>query len=318
MSRISSYLMRIEKQIHDCAQRGLSYIVAEVKYYVVGIIRYLSEKDVFLWGQAIAFKELITLVPLIILALGIFGQILRRAEPFQAVAQIFLEFLPPTHSDQIIPLLESLQRSGHFFTFIGVAGLLYSAVSLFTTLRIVIGNVFKEEWHHHRTTLPGYLFDLRMTVQVGLLFMVTFGLSLLSQGINEGGLDVAQRLGLDYVWLREGWRRLFKTLGLLIPYLLSTAMFFHLLYFIPKPHPPKRSALIGAIITGLLWEVAKYGFAFYAAQIDPFEEFSALGDTFVLIIGFVFWAYYSAIVLIMGALIAVLHEKRHRIKHQRD
>jgi len=224
--------------------------------------------------------------------------------------------LPATQSDQITALLESLQRTGRLFTVVGVAGLVYGAMSLFTTLRLVIGNVFKEEWHHHRTTLRGYGFDLRMAGQVGLLFLITFGLSLVMQSINEGGLEMAQRLGLDYVWLREGWRRLFKILGLLIPYLVTATMFFQLLFFIPKPHPPKRSALVGAVVTGFLWEAAKFGFTVYAAQINPFEEFNTLGETVVLMIGFVFWAYYSSIVLIMGALIAVLHEKRHRMKRE--
>ncbi|MEX0599547.1 MAG: hypothetical protein WD205_02815, partial [Rhodothermales bacterium] len=42
------------------------------------------------------------------------------------------------------------------------------------------------------------------------------------------------------------------------------------------------------------------------------EIMSVLGEAFGLIIALVFWIYYSGIVLIIGALIAVLNERRIR------
>lgn len=295
-----------------------------LRYYFGGVYRQMNDKDVFLWAQAISFKVLITVVPVIILMTGIVGTIL-RGDAFARVARIIGDYLPSSEmSRQLIQFLDRLQDAGTFLSALGILALLFSAVTLFTTLRIVIGNVFQEEWHRHRTLLGGYLFDVRMVLQVGLLFLLTFGLTVVTQSITEGGLEMAQRFGLDYVWLREGWRRTFKFLALLIPYLLSTAMFFQLFFFVPKPRPPKRSALLGAVVTGLLWEVAKKTFALYATSAGRFDRyrvpgeggdyFAALGDAFVLIIAFVFWAYYSAIVLIIGALIAVLNEKRHRLR----
>jgi membrane protein len=93
-----------------------------------------------------------------------------------------------------------------------------------------------------------------------------------------------------------------------------------LLYFIPKPHPPRRSVLIGALTTGVLWEAAKYGFTFYATRAGRFdyggEGSTPIGDTFGIIIAFVFWVYYSGIVLLIGAVVALLHEKAHRARRQ--
>lgn len=290
-------------------------VVEPLTYYLSGIWRTLNERQVFLWAQAVAFKVLITIVPIIILATGVIGLLLRRAEPFEQIAAIIREFLPPGNSDQIISFLEQLQGAGNFITLIGVFGLVFSAVTIFTTLRVVIGNVFQEEWHSERSIIRGYLFDIRMAVQVGLLFVLTVGLSLGVQGANLGFLSQA---GIDYYWIEEGWRRLIQALGVLIPYLLTTAMFFQLFFLIPTPHPPKRSAFVGAVVTGLLWEAAKFSFAAYATSLGRPERYGGgqegfpLGNTFALIILFVFWIYYSGIVLIIGAMITVLHEKRRR------
>lgn len=295
-------------------------------FYLGGLYRYLFEKDIFLWAQAIAFKVLITIVPIIILATGIVGRILQRENAYANVARYIREYIPSIErSSVLIDFIQQLQAAGSFFTGLGIFALLFAAMTVFTTLRIVIGNVFQEEWHRHRSVLRGYAFDVRMAVQVGLLFLLTIGLSLLAQSIQQGGIEVAQRFNLDYVWFREGWRQLFSLLSILIPYLLSTAMFFLLFYFVPQPHPPKRSAFVGAVVTGLLWEAAKVSFTLYATNVGRFDRyavpgqqgqeiFDALGEAFGLIIALVFWIYYSGVVLIIGALIAVLNEKRVRSK----
>lgn len=290
-----------------------------LSYYVGGVYRQVYEKDIFLWAQAISFKVLIALVPVVILGTGVLGWVLRREDAFARVALLIRQYLPPGQGSQLVGFLERLQEAGTFYTTLGIVALVFSAMTLFTTLRVVISNIFQEPWHRQRTILGGYLFDLRMSAQVGLVFVLTFGLTVFFQS------NVLGWLGLDYDWLVTTWRSALRWFALLVPYLLSIGMFFQLFYFVPQPHPPRRSALLGAVVTGLLWEVAKYGFAFYAASVGRFdrynvpggdgqEGFAALGNAFGLIIAFVFWAYYSGLVLCVGGLIAVLHEKRHRLR----
>ncbi|MDX1547720.1 MAG: YihY/virulence factor BrkB family protein [Rhodothermales bacterium] len=290
-------------------------------YYSKGLYQQLAQKDVFLWAQAIAFKVLITIVPVIILATGVLGRVLQQEEALEKVFAYVDDFLPSYRTEQLLEFLRTLSASSAEFTILGVATLLFSAVILFTTLRIAVGNVFQEEWHENRSIVGGYLFDLRMVGQVGLFFVLTFGLTIAMQSLNQAGFEFIEQIGLDYVWVREGWRRTFKTiLSVALPFLLTTAMFFQLIYFVPKPHPPKRSALLGALTTSVLWELAKYGFTLYAANLGRFDfgsgDGAGVGNVFGLIIAFVFWVYYSGIVLLIGAVVALLHEKGHRSRRQ--
>ena len=294
------------------------------RYYLAGLYCELTQKDIFLWAQAIAFKVLVTIVPVIVLATGVIGRVLQRERPFETVAEFSSEFLPLQYSADIVRALQQLQSASATFTLVGIIGLLLSAVTLFTTLRIAVGNVFQEEWHVERSILRGYAFDFRMVVQVGLFFILTLGLTFAIQALNTQGVAFLEQVGLDYAWLTTGWQRTIRTLGLFIPLLLTTTMFFQLLYFIPKPHPPKRSALVGALVTSVLWEAAKFGFALYAANVGQFDRYEAaggdgfivgLGKTFGLILAFVFWVYLSGLLLCNGALVTLLHEKRLRQQH---
>ncbi len=319
MAHFPTYLRRLS------ASSFLRRVRQAPAYYGHGLYQQLMHKDIFLWAQAIAFKVLITIVPVLILAAGVLGQFLQREKPFEAVSTFARNFMPPEKGDDIINALRAISSAGDFYTIVGVLGLLLSAMTLMTTLRVSISNVFQEDWHENRSILGGYLFDLRLVAQVGLFFILSFGLTLAVQTMNRAGFEFIEQVGLDYVWIREGWRRVLQMLGLVIPFLLTTAMFFQLLYFVPKPRPPKRSVLVGALFTAVLWEAAKSGFTLYATQIGRFDRYAEagsegarayLGNTFGLIIAFVFWVYFSGVVLLLGAIVTLLHEKAHRSRRE--
>ncbi|MDA0830622.1 MAG: YihY/virulence factor BrkB family protein [Proteobacteria bacterium] len=289
-------------------------MIALPRYYLRGLTKELYRRDVFLWAQAIGFKVLITVVPIIVLATGLAGALLRQQRPFSIIEGLIRDFLPSYQSDQIVNFLSQLQSASGTLTLIGAAALALTAITLFTTLRTVIANVFAEEWHEHRSLLMGYLFDLRMALQVGLFFLASTLITVARETINEQSVARLQSLGLDYPWLQEGWQGALDSFGFILPLLLSMAMFYQLIWFTPLPRPPWRSALTGAFFTGLLWELGKVAFSAYASGYAKFEEgaLAALGDTFVLVIVIVFWAYFSGLILTMGAIVTLLHERKHR------
>jgi membrane protein len=255
----------------------------------------------------------------VVLAAGIVGQVMRSSQPFAQLAEVVRDFLPPSQSEQIIRFLEQLYTASGTLTLFGALGLFLSAWSLFITLRIAVSNAFEQDWHVGRSIIGGYLFDVRMVLQVGLLFTLTIGLSIFAQSL--GSVTFVEWIGLDASWVQRGWQRVVRIAGLLTPFLITMAMFFQLLYFVPKPHPRKRSAFIGTLITAVLWEGAKQGFTFYATYVGRFDRYqdgaeglAALGNVFGLIIAFVFWVYFSAIVLMVGAVIASLHDHRYRME----
>lgn len=289
-------------------------ILDTAKYYASGMYRELSEKPVFLWAQAIGYKVLITIAPLLLLAIGIVGQILQNERPFGFVEQAIRSVFPAYQSEELISFLSQLQAVSGRLTLVGIIGLLLAAVTLFTTLRISLSGVFQEDWHKTRSLFRGYAFDFRMAMQVGLLFTASILLTVVAQTINTNLFWGLTELGFDTQWLQSGWLTVLNVFGLLLPWLISIFMFFLLIYMTPVPRPPIRSALLGATVASLLWELAKFGFSAYAQSMGSFETsgLAALGDTFVLVVILVFWAYFSGLIMIIGAIICMLHERRQR------
>lgn len=300
------------------ARRHLHHALSAPRYYIVGLVKRLFSNPVPIWCQAISFKVLTTLLPLILLATGIFGLVLRQANPFETVATYLRTFLPPNQSEQLVEMVFELQKASGALTVAGAAFFLVTVLTLFGTVRYVIGQAIGRDRHNDRSVLKGYLFDFRMVAQVGLLFLISFGVTFAVNTLSVQTTAWGANAGLDPETLQRGWRFVLRIVTVLVPWALSLAMFFQLFYYIPRPRPPVKSALFGATVTAILFELAKNGFTFYARYFGRFDRYSdgegglgSLGGVFGLILILVFWVYISGLTLVIGAMTAALHEARH-------
>lgn len=303
------------------ARRHLKKATNAPRYYLGGLFRKLASNPVPIWCQAIAFKVLVTLAPLILLATGIFGLILKQENPYDRVAEYFRNFLPSAETDPLIQLMQDLQRASGTLTVLGAVTFLVAVVTLFGTLRFVISSAMGTDRHVVRSRLQGFAFDIRMAAQVGMLFLLSFGVTFAVNTLQVHTTAWGVEVGLDPETLRRGWRFILGATALLVPWAISVTMFMQLYFFIPRPKPPLRSAAVGAAVTAVLFEGAKNGFTIYARysgrafRFNPIDGSDALGGiqgVFLLILVFVVWAYVSGLVLIIGAMVAALHEQRHQ------
>lgn len=310
--------------------RPFRWFLNAVRYYAAGIWKRANEVPIFIWAQAIAFKVLVTILPLILIATGVFGLVLRQENPFDTVAAYLRSFLPPGQNEGLISLLYQLQESSPTITIFGALFLLVTVVTLFSVLRYVVATAIGDR-HTYRSILGGYVFDVRMAAQVGLLFLLSFGVTVALNVVSAESTAVLAGWGLDPGLLRRGWRIVLRVVTILVPYSLSVLMFLQLFYFIPRPSPPSRSAFFGAAVSAVLFEIAKNGFTLYATYSGRFDfgggevegassgaaALGGLGGVFGLLLLFVFWIYFSGLVLIIGAIMTGLHERRNRPERSR-
>lgn len=287
--------------------------LANFKFYGRGVVARFWNEDVLLWCGAIAFKAIVTILPITLLAFGIFGLFLRKARVLEGLSQFLAGALPTGQAHQIIAVMRSFAQASETITVVGSVALLIAGISFFTTLRVVLENVFHKT-HVRRSTLAGYASDFQMAVLCGGLFFAT----LVVTNVRQFGLDPTQLPG----WLHEIWAYVVGWSGLVIPLVLSSILFFLLYRFIPRPGPSASSCLLGALVAGLGWEAAKYGFTLLATHSAMFArvrnveqqlELNTLGELFVLAVVLVFWVYYSAVILVVGGMITALREERRAL-----
>ena len=130
--------------------------------------KFLEIKGFFL-AQAIAFKSLITVIPITLFGLGMLGQYFQSQENLDLFAGLIRELIP-VYLDDFILFFQHFQDTESNVTIIGAVGTLIFATVLMNTLCIVIGEVFAGDLHQERSFLRQYGFSLRMVLQVGGVF----------------------------------------------------------------------------------------------------------------------------------------------------
>jgi len=273
----------------------------------------LSRADIFLCAQAIGFKGLVALVPALVVITGLLGHLLNDAQVWSAVNGFIDNLLPSGEVDFFASFLERLITARHVVTTTGTVALVLSLLSLMTSLRVAVERMFFSAHRTPRPALTGYLFDLRMVVQIMLLMLFTFSLSSALYVMEHRGLQALAEAG----WIVseiEGHERLIGAIAALIATALMLALLY---YFVPVPHPPLAAVVRGALAGAVLWELCKYGFTLYAVNIGHFHRYDGaardliqFAELFGLILAYVLWVYLSGLVLCIGALITLLHERK--------
>src|SRR5437899_1724961 len=159
----------------------------------------------------------------------------------------------------------------------------------------------------HRTFLHGRLLTLGMIGIVGLLLSVSVLLTSVLLGLQE----IAGRLSprqLENYRLLSSVGSLFWEIVFALASLLLTFTLFAVVYkFLPNAHVSVRDTIPGAVIGGLLWEAAKYVFAWSLNYLDYDQIYGPVGAVVTVLI----WGYVSSLVLLFGAQLSSVFHREH-------
>jgi membrane protein len=99
------------------------------------------------------------------------------------------------------------------------------------------------------------------------------------------------------------WQIVFALVSLLVTFTLFTIVY----KFMPNAHVPLRDTLPGALIGSLLWETAKYVFAWSLNYFHYDQIYGSVGA----VVAVLTWGYVSSLVLLFGAQLTGVFHREH-------
>ncbi|WP_017443848.1 YihY family inner membrane protein [Gayadomonas joobiniege] len=260
------------------------------KQFVLRFFEKSKQDELTMTAGHLAFVTLLSFVPFVTVILStlstfsFFDEAQRMLESF-----IFDQFVPNAGTE----IREHLQ---HFMQNIGkMTGL--SALALVVIALSLLKNIDKELNRIFVTKKVKPLWqDILIYLIVILLGPALIGLSL-----------IATSALLAMSWLQEvaSWFP-DKSFNALIPMLFSFFYFLLLYRIVPAKPPSSQVAVIGAVITALLFEACKYLFSWY---IRAFPTYQVIYGSLAAIPIFFLWVYFNWMVVLLGAeLTCVLDE----------
>ena len=261
-------------------------------------LRKFNEDNGFFLSSGIAFNILINLIPFILLLLALVGTYLYNDQEVLNHIRAYFRDVAPTLDPKVMKTLMDVIQNRQIVGILGLVGLLWISTWVFSSLRIALNIVFRAE--KSQGMVRGIVVDLLMIVLVGILLLVSMilGPVVIFLQSYQGRIPVA--LGPTVQWI----------LKYLLPFFLTYCMFFSIYKIVPNKKVHFISALQAALFASLLWELAKYLFAWYVLHLAVYSiVYGSLGAFAI----FVLWVYYSSTILVVGGEFAYfLEEDRQR------
>ena len=252
-------------------------------------------------ATAIAYYTLFSIFPLILGLISLGSFVLDSAEAQEAALALVAKYSPA-----VVELVEDniqqvLTQRGTF-GIIAALGFLWSATGVFGALSRAINAAW--EVKRPRPVWAERALALGLVLLIALLFF----LSLYSTVAFELVYRLSERLLGETPWPAGS---LLSLVTAILPFVF-TVLFFPLIYRV-LPHAPVTWAdvLPPAILASLVWEVAKYGFAFYATR---FAFYSLVYGSLSAVVIFLLWSYISGVIILLGAEFSVQYASRRRRK----
>lgn len=273
-----------------------------------------GEDDIFFLASGIAFNILLAAVPFVLLVISglVYALRLTPDASLAEVRTLIDHFLPP-HSESIdlsAPgLLEDVIGARDVLGAYGAVTFVWFSTRLFGSLRTVLGEIFDVQTG--RGIIAGKWFDIRITIYSSLLLVAYLVLSTYLALASSRGIGFLAQVGLR----EDVMGRVEYVIGRLIAFALMVAIFWALYKYLPHRKIRWQQALVGAIASSLLLELARNLWTAFTESFDPGSIYSG---TLYAIVSLVFWVYYAALIFIIGGEVSQAHELRRVRRMQRE
>lgn len=249
--------------------------------------RFYEERGLQTAGS-LTYTTLLSLVPLFTVALAVSTAFPVFDDTVGALQEFVLEnFLPDARGiDTIADQITAFTQNAGRLTAIGLGFFFVTAVMLMMTIDVSLNRLFRVQ-------------RSRPLVQQVLIYwaVLTLGPVLIGGSLSMTSFAVGASLG----WLQLGFAA-DVVLGVL-PFIFTCAALTLLYGIVPYRAVKLRDALIGGVVAGIAFELAKRGFAIYLAR---FPTYTLIYGAFATIPIFLVWLYLSWVVVLAGATLTAM------------
>jgi YihY family inner membrane protein len=202
---------------------------------------------------------------------------------------------------------------------VGVVGIILSLILGFLVIKKIVqfvNSMFYIDLREKRSEkdfLVRRISEFSLLFIMGLLVIITFfitGLIPILTSLFLKNKFIAPHINPSFVDSLNNFLVLY-----VVPFLVTFLFFFILYKWIPEKIVYVKGAFIAAIICAVLWELVKRAYAYYMVNISIFGQ---IKGPIIAIILFGFWMELSMGIMLYGAKLTYIFDKRKNDKFEKD
>lgn len=253
-------------------------------------VREMYDNEALTHAASIAYYALLSLFPFLLLVLSILGTLTSAAEDRDAVVRYLFRYFP-RQFDFIAMQVDAFRAQKVELGVSGLLALTWAALGVFNAVSSAVNYAWGVE--RRRSFLKHRLVSFVMMLSSAAIFgmaLLMLSAAHLRETMWLWQMIERSRWLPTFLWFQTVAARYAAT-GLLV---CCVALVF---YFVPNTRVRFRDVWPGAVVTGLLWELALSGFSWYARDL---ASWNLVHGSIAAVVVFLLWIYISAVVLLFG------------------
>lgn len=257
------------------------------------------ENDLFTSAAAMSYFGLMALFPALLLMLAISNQIAAATELLTRAVEVY-----PGSGKFLRDTIRSLSGLSTGVIITCVIVVLWAGSWVFAVIERALNRIWGAT---SRTFLHGRAVTIGMIGLVGLLLASSVLVTYVIVGLREIASNLSPRQVARYPVLLSVGSVFWQGLYAIVSFLVTTVLFIIVYRFLPKAEVTLRDTLPGAIVGGLLWEIAKYIFAWSLNYFHYDQIYGPVGA----VVAVLSWSYVSSLILLFGAQLTAVFHREH-------
>ena len=260
--------------------------VGEIWARIASLARYLTQTEVHTYAFSVAANAILSLFPFIVMMYTVARKVF-HSQSMEGVIGNMVRYFLPTGQNFVVKNMSLVANAHSGVRVVAVIMLLISSNGIFLPLEVALNQVWgvtKNRSYLMNQWVSTGLALIVCTLALGSVAITAFQRALLTS-IFFGHVDNAV-FHFVAAWLLQ------VTAGF-----LSVMLFFFTYWILPNRSLPWRAVLPSALVTGLLWELAKYLYM----EALPWLDFRGVYGPFATTVGLMLWAFLTGLLLLAGA-----------------
>jgi membrane protein len=260
------------------------------------VLHQFHENDLFTSAAAMSYFGLMALFPTLLLLLATSNQIAAGSEMLSHAVDVY-----PGSSKFLRETIRSFSSLGIGPIVTCVVIVLWAGSWVFAVIERALNRIWGTT---SRAFLHGRALTIGMIGLVGLLLSLSVLVTSFVVGLREMTGRLSPRQVEHYPLLISVGSAFWQVVFAAVSYLITVALFVLVYRFMPRAQVTLRDTLPGAFLGGVLWELAKYIFAWSLNYFHYDQIYGSVGA----VVAVLTWGYVSSLILLFGAqLTAVFH-----------
>ena len=262
-------------------------------------VHQFHENDLFTSAAAMSYFGLLTLFPALLLMLALSNWIAAGSEMVSHILQVY-----PGSGKFLRETIRELSNLGAGVIVTCVIVTLWAGSWVFAVIERALNRIWGTT---SRAFLHGRALTLGMIGIVGLLLSLSVVVTSVLVTVQQLATRLSPHQLARYTLLASVASEFWQLIFALVSILVTIALFVVVYRFMPNARVTVRDTLPGAVAGGLLWELAKYIFAWSLHYFHYDQIYGPVGA----VVAVLTWGYVSSLVLLFGAQITAVFHYEH-------